>query len=87
MKVSAVLRAGHKVGEIANIVGVSRTTVYATKKRMDDSECVKSRAGNGRKTVVHRDSLRDAIRSSPKTSMRARMEIWGWSGDCATSCQ
>ena len=61
VKVSALLRAWHKVSEVANLVGVSRTTVYSIKKRMDDGEGVNRRAGSGRKTVVDRDSLRDAI--------------------------
>ena len=61
MKVSALLRAGHKVSEVANLVEVSRTTIYAIKKRMDDGKSVKRRAGSGRKTVVDRDSLRDVI--------------------------
>ena len=29
IKVSALLRAGHKASEVANLVGVTRTTVYA----------------------------------------------------------
>ena len=40
MKVSAFLRAGHKVGEVANLFGVSPTTIYAIKKRMDDGKGV-----------------------------------------------
>ena len=42
-KVSALL-AGHKVSDVANLVGVSRTTVYAIKKRIDDGEGVNRRA-------------------------------------------
>ena len=38
VKVSALLRAGVKVSEAANLVGVSRTIVYLIKKRMDDGE-------------------------------------------------
>ena len=38
MKVSALLRAGHKVCEVANLVRVSRTTVDAIKKRMDNAK-------------------------------------------------
>lgn len=70
VEVSALLRAGNKVSEVANLVSVSRTTVYSIKKRMDDGEGVNRRAGSGRKSVVDRDSLRDAIQSSPSTSMR-----------------
>ena len=62
VKVSALLRKGHKVSEIANLVEMSRTTVYAIKKCMDDGEGVNSRSGSGRMTVVDHDSLRDAIR-------------------------
>ena len=36
VKVSALLRAGHKVSEVANLVEMSRTTVYALKKRVDE---------------------------------------------------
>ena len=68
VKVSALFRAGHKVSEFLNHVGVSRITVYAIKKRMDDDEGVNRRADSGRRTVVDRDSLRDAIRSSHRTS-------------------
>ena len=52
MNVSTLLRAGHKMSEVANLVGVSRTTIYAIKKRMDDGKGVNIRAGRGRKTVV-----------------------------------
>ena len=69
-KVSALFRAGHKVSEAPNLVGESRTTVYAIKKRMDDGEGVRRFAGSARKTVVYRDSLREATRSSPRTCMR-----------------
>ena len=55
MNVSALLRAGYKVSEVANLVGASRTTVYAIKKLMDDSAGVDKCAGNGRKTVVYRE--------------------------------
>ena len=61
VKVSALLHARHKVSEVASLVGVSRSTVYAVKKRMDDGEGVNRRAGNGRKTVVDCDSLRNGI--------------------------
>ena len=48
---------------LPGIVGVSRTTVYAIKKRMDDGEGVNRRAGSGRKTVVTRVSLRAGCNS------------------------
>ena len=70
VKVSAIIRAEHKVSEVANLAGVSRTTVCAIKKRTDDKEDVNRSAGSGLNTAVDRDSLRDAIRSSPRTSMR-----------------
>ena len=74
MKVSALLRAGHKVSEVAHLVGVSRTIIYAIMKRMNDGEGVNRRAGSGRKTVADSDSLRDAIRL-----LRMRDNI---QGDC-----
>ena len=52
------------MGLQALIVGVSRKTVYAIKKRMDDGKGVNRRAGSGQKTVVDRDSLLDAIRET-----------------------
>ena len=64
VKVSALLRAGHKVSEVAKLVGVSRTTVYANKKHIDDGEGVNRCADSGRKTAVDGDSLRGAIRGS-----------------------
>ena len=54
VKVSALLRVGHKENEGANLFA-------ATKKRVDNGESGNRRAGSGRKTVVDRDSLRDAI--------------------------
>ena len=45
VKVTALLHAGHKVSEIANLVGVSLTTA---KKRMDDDEGVNRCVGRGR---------------------------------------
>ena len=65
------------VGDVANLVRVSRTTVYAIKKRMDVCEGVNRRASRDRKTVVNRDSLRDAIQSSPRTSIRQRSRRLG----------
>ena len=64
VEVSALLRAGHKVSEGAKLAGVSRTTVCAIKKSIDDGESVNRRAGSSRKTVVDRDSLRDAIQGT-----------------------
>ena len=61
VKVSALLRAGDTLRGAANLVGVSRTTVYAIKKHMDDGEGVNRRTGSGQKTVVDHDSLRHAI--------------------------
>ena len=52
VKVSALLRTGHEVSEVANFVEVSRTTAFAKKKCMSDDEGVKRRAGRGQKTVV-----------------------------------
>ena len=45
-KASALLHAEHKVSEVANLVGVSRTTVYASKKRMDDGEGINRYSAN-----------------------------------------
>ncbi|KAF2355243.1 Cadherin [Trinorchestia longiramus] len=70
VEVSAFLRAENKVSEVANLVGVFRTTVYTIKKHMDNGEGSNRRAGSGRKSVVDRDSLRDDIQSSPLTSVR-----------------
>ena len=52
VKFSAFLHAGHKVSVVGNLIGVSRTTVYSIKKRMDDGEGVNRRAGSCRKTVM-----------------------------------
>ena len=64
VKIFALLRAGHKVSKIANLVWVSSTTVYVIKMRVDDGKGFNRCAGSGWKTVVYRDSLRDAIRES-----------------------
>ena len=66
VKDSALHLAGHKVIEVANLDGVSRTTVYMIKKRVNDGEGVNRLAGSSRKTVVDRGSLRDDIRSSSR---------------------
>ena len=44
--VSALVRAEHKVSEVANVVEVSRTTVYAIKKCIDNGNGVNRRAGS-----------------------------------------
>ena len=62
VKPSALLRAGHKLSGVANLVVVSLTTVYAIKNRMDDDEEANRRAGSGRKTAMDRNSLQDVIR-------------------------
>ena len=64
--------------EGANLVGVSRTTVYVIKKGVNDGEGVNRRADSDQKTVVDCDSLRDAIWISPRTSTRQharRLEV------------
>ena len=40
LEVSSLFHAGHKVSEVATLVGVSRITVCAIKKRIDDGEGV-----------------------------------------------
>ena len=73
VEVSAFPRAGDKVSEVASLVSVSRTTVYAIKKRMDDDEGVNRRAaGSGRKSVVDRDSLR------PKAKIFWLIQFWSY---------
>ena len=56
LKVSALLHARHKESEVTNFVGVSRTAVYAIKKRMDDGKDVNRHTGSGR-AVVDRGQL------------------------------
>ena len=87
VKVTALLHAKHKVSDIANFVGVSRTTVYSIKKCMNEGEGINRRAGSGRKTVVDRGSLQDVSKPPPEVHMRTNKETWGWSGDCATNCR
>ena len=43
----ALLCARHKVSDVANLVEVFRTNIFAIKKRMDDGEGVNRRAGTG----------------------------------------
>ena len=67
VKVSALLRAGYKVSEVDN-------PVYAIKKRMDDGEGVKERAGNGRKTVIPRMATRKlSVEWHPASAAVSRM--------------
>ena len=47
VKNCALVRARHRVSEIANIVAMSRTTVYAIKKRMNDGDGVNRRDVRG----------------------------------------
>ena len=64
VKVSAILRAGHKVSEVAHLVGYLTQPSTQSEKRMDDGEGVNRPAGSGRKTVVDCDRLGDAIRGT-----------------------
>ena len=73
----ALLRAGHKVSDVAKLVGVSCRSVYAIKKRKDDDEGVDRRAGSGCKTVANCDSLLDAIQSIPRTFLRQHARRFG----------
>ena len=68
------------MSEVANLVEESRTIIYAIKKHTIDGESVNRRADSGQKTVVDRDTLRDATRSSPRTSMRQHVNVrlWVW---------
>ena len=43
---------------------------------MDDSEGINRREDSGRKTVLDRDSLRDAIRSTPSTRISLKWCNW-----------
>ena len=61
LKVSALLRAGHRVGSQTLSISHNRLRI---KKRIDDGEGVNRRDGSVRKTVVERGSLRDAMRGT-----------------------
>ena len=63
VKVSALLRAEHKVSEVANLAGMSQ-------EAHGRSRGVNRLADNGWKIVVDPNSLRDAFQGSPRTSMR-----------------
>ena len=54
VKVLALLRAGHSVGEVASLVVMSCTTVFAIKKRMENGEGVNRRTGSSRKIPILR---------------------------------
>ena len=70
MIVSALLEAALKIDQVANSVGLLRTTVSAIKKRMNNNEGVNSCTTIDWKSVVDHNNLRDAIRSSLWTFMR-----------------
>ena len=65
------------MSEVANLAGVSRTTVYAIKKRMDGGKGVNRRAGSGRKMVEDCDSFRDAIRETASLGMPFERQLAG----------
>ena len=68
----------HKVIEVANIIVVSYTTVYAIKKGMEDGEGVNRCAGSGRKTVVYHDSCEmsfEAVSGRPCGNMQGDLEL------------
>ena len=60
MKVSVLPRAGHKVGEVANLAGLAQPFIRSGSAWTMAK--VNRRTGSGRKTVVDRDSLHDVIR-------------------------
>ena len=67
VKVSTLLRAGHKVTDVANLVGLAhslRDHETHGRWRID----VNRRSESGLKTVVDCDSLQDDIRSSSSTA-------------------
>ena len=66
-KFTALLLTGHKVSEVANLVEVSRTTIYPIKKCMDDGEDINRCAGSFQKTVVPR--MASFKQSSPSNSI------------------
>ena len=76
--ISALLRAGHKVSEVANLVGESCTTVYAIKKRMHDGEVANRCVGGGQNTVVVRDSFRgvfEAVSERPCANIQGNLGL------------
>ena len=52
VKEPALLRAEHNVSKVVNLAGLLCTTVYATKKRLDDGASVNRLAGTIRKSVA-----------------------------------
>ena len=86
VKFSALYRVGHKASEVANLVGVSHTTIYAINKRMNDgegqtcSQCSKDCCGLWQLAGCHSRQSQDVHAPTGK-------ETWGWSGDFATSCR
>ena len=61
VRISALLRAVHKVSEAANLAGVSRITVYAIKKCMDGGEGANRRVGSSGTTVTIYNSLSTTV--------------------------
>ena len=55
MKVSAFLRAGHIVSEVANLIGAASPNRLCEQEARIRCQSVNRRAGSGRKAVVDRD--------------------------------
>ena len=70
VKYSALLRAGHKVSEVAKLVVLA---LLSTRSRSAwTTEGVNKRAGSGRKSVVNRYSLRDEMTFEGRLRMASR---------------
>ena len=63
------------MSEVAYFVGVSRTTVYAIKKLMNDGEGVNRRTGSDRKTVLDRDTLCGAVRGTASNGISQALTV------------
>lgn len=77
LEVLGMLRAGSSPTVIANELGVSRTTVYAVKDKMEKGDGVERKSGSGRPQKIDHEKVRDAVRAAPTTSMRQHAKSLG----------
>ncbi len=71
VEMSALLRAEMQIAEIARKVGVSRPTIYAVKKRLEEKEMLDRKAGSGKKRILDLEEVKEATMAEPRKLIRA----------------
>jgi transposase len=75
-RVAVLLRAGHPIPKIAELVGVSQVTVYAIRKRLEAREPISRRPGSGGKPSPRLNEVRAEVAEVVGTAVVKTTRGW-----------